>query len=265
MSIAKMFLLSGCGLIAFTGSAWAQDEPAGEPQAAGVIVVESSATTDENGEVVIGSTQAFSFTPDGARPLQFMVSPAGFGGMGQQDQFSMLMNERVRNELELADDQWKDIQQLQSDFRDRMRETLRGGFSPDRAQEFKEALTSIRTEMTGRLNQVLLPHQQNRLEQLQRHMQLKNSEIGEAVFQGSLAEALELTEEQKEKLSERAAEIRTEMQDEIKRIQAEAREKLLKELTPEQREKLEELLGQDFDYEPARAGRATVTRERAER
>ncbi|MEZ6106542.1 MAG: hypothetical protein R3B96_10600 [Pirellulaceae bacterium] len=45
------------------------------------------------------------------------------------------------------------------------------------------------------------------------------------------------------------------MQDEIKRIQAEC-EKLLKELTPEQREKLEELLGQDFDYEPARGGRA---------
>lgn len=235
----------------------AQDEP---PVAqGGAVVIEATATQGDDGEVVIGTTQAFAFTPDGvSQPMVIQMSPGvgmGFGGFGPgSDQLSMLGNEQIRNELQLADDQWKEVQQIQSDFRSRMRDTMNGlmegGFRPERAGELKEKIEAVRTEMTGRLNQVLLPHQLTRLEQLGRHVQMKSSELGDSMFAGSLADSLNLTEEQKTRLRERAEELRAEMQAEMRKMQAEAREKLLEELTPEQREKLKELLGDEFDYQP---------------
>lgn len=237
--------------------AYGQDEPpAGQ---SGAVVIESVATQDENGDVVVGTTQAFAFTPDGVgQPMVIQMSPGvgmGFGGIGGgSDQLSMLSNQQIREDLQLADDQWKEVQRIQSDFQSQMRAAMNGvmegGFKPERAGELKEKLEAVRTEMTGRLGQVLLPHQLTRLEQLGRHVQMKSSELGDSMFAGSIAEELGLTDEQKERLRERAEELRAEMQAEIRKMQAEAREKLLEELTPEQREKLKEMLGDEFDYQP---------------
>jgi len=65
----------------------------------------------------------------------------------------------------------------------------------------------------------------------------------------TVAEALELTDEQREKLEKRAQEMRQELQEKVRLAQAEAREKMLEVLTPEQKAKLEELMGDSFQLQ----------------
>ena len=254
-------LLLGFGVTAT--SVMAQDEPSD-----GVEVQERTAIgiSDGSGAIVIGSSSS-----DGA-PLTFqvMAAPAiGFGMPGAMpDSFGLLGDERIRGELGLADDQWSDIQRIQQDFQKRMQETTQkmmegGRFDPARAKEMQGAMESVRTEMKGRLAEVLLPHQQKRLEQLGRHVFMSSNDLDEALMEGPLAEELGVTEEQKKRLRERYTEIQAETDEAIRKIRREAREKLLKELTGSQREKLADLLGDNFDYEP-RDMRAEMRRMRDE-
>lgn len=240
-------LLLGFGVTAT--SVMAQDEPAIE-----VEVEERTAIgiSDGSGAIVVGSSSG-----DGA-PLTFqvMAAPSMIGMPGSMpDSFGLLGDERIRGELGLADDQWSDIQRIQKDFEKRMQEATQtlmegGRFDPSRAKEMRGVLESVRTEMKGRLADVLLPHQQKRLEQLGRHVYMSNNDLDEALMDGPLAEELGVTEEQKKRLRERYTEIQAETEEAIRKIRREAREKLLKELTGSQREKLADLLGDDFDYQP---------------
>lgn len=241
-------VLLGFGVTAT--SVMAQDEPSEN-----VEVQERTAIgiSDGSGAIVIGSSAG-----DGA-PLTFqvMAAPAiNFSAPGAMpDSFGLLGEERIRGELGLADDQWSDIQRIQKDFEKRMQEATQslmegGRFDPARAKEMRSALESVRTEMKGRLADVLLPHQQKRLEQLGRHVFMSSNDLDEALMDGPLAEELGVTEEQKKRLRERYTEIQAETDEAIRKIRREAREKLLKELTGSQREKLADLLGDDFDYQP---------------
>jgi len=243
-------MVSLLGMVLSTTAATAQDE-SGEA----IEVEERTAIgiSDGSGAIVIGSTSG------GGAPLTFQVMAAptfGFGMPGAQpDSYGLLSDERIRGELGLAEDQWADIQKIQQDFSKRMQEAsqnlmVNGRFDPSRAKEMRGAMESVRTEMTGRLAEVLLPHQQKRLEQLGRHVHMSSLDLDEALIDGPLAEELELTDEQKKRLQERHAEIQAETDEAIRKIRREAREKLLKELTGSQREKLADLLGEDFDYQP---------------
>ena len=69
-----------------------------------------------------------------------------------------------------------------------------------------------------------------------------------------MAKALNLTDEQKEKLEKRAAEVQQELQTQIKKLQADARTKMLDVLTADQRAQLEKLMGQQFDMPDQNSG-----------
>ncbi|HAN98779.1 MAG TPA: hypothetical protein DCQ98_15680 [Planctomycetaceae bacterium] len=263
MSMIGRMSFAGLLLTVSISPVIAQDEPA-QGQQGGVVVVQSNVASDESGEVVVGETQAFAFD-SGNGPVQIMMAPSmgagGFafstgigGGPGGPDPLGLLGDQQIRSELGLDDGQWGQIQSIQRDFQKQMQETTRslmeGGFNPEKAKQMKEQVESVRTQMMGRINEVLLPNQQKRLEQLGRHVALKTSDLGEALFDGPIADALELSDEDRERLRTRSREIQEELEADIKRLQKEAREKLLKELTGSQRETLTELLGSDFEYEP---------------
>jgi hypothetical protein len=99
-------------------------------------------------------------------------------------------------------------------------------------------------ETEEELNNILLPQQRDRLKQITFQMQNRGSVTGRGV-----AEALGLTEEQREKLQAKDRELQTEINKKIAELRAEGREQLLKELTPEQQAKYKELVGDQFEFQ----------------
>lgn len=183
----------------------------------------------------------------------FAQRPGGRGGsIGE-----LLRSEEVRDELEIVDDQLEDLREIEQEVRGEMREMFSGmrDLGPEERREkwesMREQMQELRSSVDGRVKEVLLPHQFERLEQI--HLQQSVQRRGmSATLSGPLAEKLGLTEEQQQQISEKAQELQAEMQEKINQIRQDARNELLEMLTSEQRAKLEELQGETFDMPNAR-------------
>jgi Spy/CpxP family protein refolding chaperone len=191
-----------------------------------------------------------------ALALALLVSPAsaqpgggrGFGG-GMGD---LLRSAEVQDEIELVDEQKEELQAVGEEIRDQMRSMFEGmrDLGPDERRErfenMREEMQEVRDTVEGRIKEVLMPEQFERLEQITMQQQIRRSGLSGAL-QGSVAESLGITDEQREKMVTRAQELQAEMQAKIAQIRQEAQDELKQMLTPEQRSKLEELIGDDFE------------------
>ncbi len=179
------------------------------------------------------------------------------GWFGQGDSaINLLQNEKVREDLELVDDQVNELQTLRDQIYQEMRDMWSGMRDLSR-EERREKFVEMRANMEARrgeieeqINGVLLPHQQKRLSQLSMQNQARR-EGGTIGFAASdkLAEKLNLTDEQKEQLKKAAAEAKKELEEKIKRLQEKAEQKVLAVLTTEQRDQYNELMGDSFKFE----------------
>lgn len=186
----------------------------------------------------------------------FRGGPGGFGGPGGGGLLGMLQIEEVRQEIQLVDEQQAQINALVDDIRNEMRDQMRGMFAQmrdlsdeerrARFGEIRAQFEKIRDEADSRLQKILLPHQLERLKQIELQGRLQQGGAA-ALTGGELADALGLTPEQQEQLRQRAEQVQQEMQDKIRQLRADARQKLLEVLTPEQRAKLDAMMGEQFD------------------
>lgn len=227
----------------------AQDDAPPNVVQQGTIIV---AEQDDSGD----APRVMAFSTLGGAEMPLMVASPGMGfGMGNAPMESLLMDQQIQGELELVDDQMEKIRQIQKEMQEEISKEVKGmsfnngGFDPERLQSMQSMMRSIRSEGESRINDVLLPHQTQRLEQLRRHLRMKSQGNGDSLVNGELAEALDISEAQAERIKEKAAELEKELAAEIKKLQAEAKEELFKELTPAQQDKLKELLGDNFVYE----------------
>jgi Spy/CpxP family protein refolding chaperone len=168
------------------------------------------------------------------------------------------MRDEVQQELQLVDEQKDKVHALSDDMRTKVREEmgsmfqgLQGASDEDRRAKFDEIRTkfeSINKDMEKKLDGVLLPHQLERLKQID--LQNKMRQRGaSALTGGDVAEALNLSDEQRDKLEKRAAEVQEELQTKIKELQADARKKMIDVLTPEQQAQLQKMMGDSFDVQ----------------
>ncbi len=112
--------------------------------------------------------------------------------------------------------------------------------------EIRTKFDAVNADMEKQLDKVLLPHQLERLKQID--LQSKVQQRGaSALTSGDVAKALNLTDEQRDKLEKRAAEVQEELQTKIRQLQADARKKMLDVLTPDQQAQLDKMMGQQFD------------------
>ena len=227
----------------------AQDEPPpveGLQSSAVVITAEG----DEAG----GPPRIMSFQSVDGQGQVFSLAPAMGFGMADASVSNLMMDDQFQQELELVDSQMEDLRRIQKEMQEAMAEEMKnmrqpnGSFDPQRMQSMGEMMRRLREDADKQVNDVLLPHQQDRLKQMRRQMRMKSQGDANALTSGELAKELGLTEAQIKRLKERSAELEKEMQEEIARLKAEAKEKLLKELTKDQRKKLEALIGADFKY-----------------
>lgn len=177
----------------------------------------------------------------------------GFGGGGGV--LGLLYREDVRQDLQLVDEQQEKVDALADEIRTELQDEMREMFSQmrdlsdeERQQQFEKIrsrMEEVNADAEKRLKKVLLPHQFDRLKQIDVQMRVQQQGAG-ALTSGELAEMLDLTDSQRERLEERAAEVEQELQEKISQLRLEARNKMLDVLTAEQRAKLQSLMGDDF-------------------
>jgi Spy/CpxP family protein refolding chaperone len=176
----------------------------------------------------------------------------GFGGFGGGP-IDLLQNASVQKELELLDDQLAQVRTLAETNRNNnsLREAfgqLRDLPEEQRRDRINELLTANREATQKEIDKILLPHQSERLRQIEYQVSMRRG--GGIGISGRLAEELGITEQQQEELQAAAEKAMEEMRAAQAKLQEEARQKVLATLSPAQQAKYKELVGEPFDYVP---------------
>jgi Spy/CpxP family protein refolding chaperone len=198
-----------------------------------------------------------------AQPQPGGPPPGGFGGPGGPGGFfggggvlNLAMRDEVQQELQLVDEQKEKVRATIDTMRDKVRDQMRGMFEQlrdasdeerrARFDEIRAKFESLDAEGAKELEKILLPHQMERLKQidLQNKIRFRGAS---ALTSGDVAKALNLTDEQREKLEKRAAEVQEELQTKIRELQVEARKKMIDVLSPEQQALLQKMMGDQFE------------------
>lgn len=182
----------------------------------------------------------------------------GFGmfGGGGGNELMLLLNDDVREELGLVDDQIEKLRAISDKQREEMRTMFQGAFGggqgggtdEDRQKRFEEMRTKLQdrmTEIQKDVDGILLPHQSKRIKQIGRQMRLRG--MNGTMNNDVLAEELKLTDDQKEKLREKAAEVQKKLNEKLTKLRKEAEDDLLSVLSVEQRVEYKEMVGEPFD------------------
>ncbi len=216
------------------------------------IVIEA---IQDDGGVISNRMQVMTFDATNMDHGIFVGdSPFEFG-FGDGDSMSMLNNPSVQKDLELVDDQMKRINDINKEFSKQIQDQMKnmhgqdGVFSPDHAKDLGQMIRDLKEQQKAQLNEVLLPQQLDRLNQVALQMQMKSRGMG-GLLAGKLAAELGITADQTKRIKERQKQLQKELEEKIANLRDEARQTLLEELTRDQRKKLEELIGEKFESKP---------------
>ena len=159
----------------------------------------------------------------------------------------LLADQNVRAELEMVDDQYEQLKQLNSSIQQRSAEQLKA--IDFKSADWTQQLSGIRERASNELNSLLLPHQIDRLKQIRMHSQLRRRSFVDIITSDPVKSDLEISEDQTSRLRKAEKEIEEKLQKEIARLRAEARDKLLGELDSGQKAKVESMFGDVFEFE----------------
>lgn len=214
------------------------------------IVVTSSSSSD--GTEMGTTVMALDSSELAGGPMVFATEFSGdampFGGAG--DSFSMLNNASVQKDLQLVDEQLEQIQDINKDFSEQIREKLDemrddGGNFNIQGGGFASLISDLKEKQRQQIENILLPDQQDRLKQVARQMKMKNMG-SQRVITEMLSKELGISDEQKTRIKEKSQKLQSELESKIAELKANAKKDLLQELSQDQRQKLEDLLGDEF-------------------
>lgn len=159
----------------------------------------------------------------------------------------LLSDPRIRADIEMVDDQYKELQSLNAGIQQRLAEQLRAIDFNDSGNVASQ-LRAMRDAAQRDLNGVLLPHQLARLRQIRMQSKLRRRSFIDLLTNDPLKSELGITDDQTEALKTAEQEIEVEMQKEIARLRNKARDRLLAKLTATQRAKVKEMFGDAFEF-----------------
>ncbi|MCA9239226.1 MAG: hypothetical protein KDA37_03465 [Planctomycetales bacterium] len=170
-----------------------------------------------------------------------LAQPGGRGfGPPQGGIGFLLMNDAVRGEIGVTDDQLRELEVMRDEIRNDMRERMRGVFqnfrdmSPEERDEAREKMQQemqdLQADVETRIGGVLNQSQMDRLKQIEVQQQMQRGGV-RGMLQGQLAEKLGITPEQQEQLQKKAEEEQQKLQQQIRKLTEEARERVLSVLT----------------------------------
>src|SRR5262245_16077320 len=177
----------------------------------------------------------------------------GFGGFGGGGELMLLQNEQLRDELGIVDEQVEKLQALGTKSREQMRELFQGmqNLSQEERQakmeEIREKMQTSTEQLRKDMEGILLPNQVKRLEQIQRQQRMRFGGGGQGGMNSDfIATELKLTDEQKEKLRQKAQEVEKKLREKTAKLRKEAEDELMSVLTVEQRSQWKEMIGEQF-------------------
>lgn len=187
------------------------------------------------------------------------TSPFGIDPNNRSALFNLLSNESVRRELQLKEDQYAGVQKVLQESQKRVGEAIRANMAAGKGNlgtGLSELMAESRKAAENAIEEILLPEQLTRVRQLAYQVEIAQLGLGESLTSGRLGKEIDVHEDQKQHLTDKATAIEAETRLAIAKIRAAAREKLLAELAPEQRKKAQELLGSHFEYEEPNLAKA---------
>ncbi len=191
---------------------------------------------------------------------------------GDDKGLSLLTDKNVQAELELVDEQIEELEELQkegmqviTDAVSEMRERPRGGDRGDFMRDIGEKIKEKMEPVMSRVDEVLLPHQRDRLNQLSFQSKGRNQGAGGALMSERMLEELEVTPSQREELEEAIEEAKKELKEEYAKLVKEAEKDILKVLDSGQRKKYKELVGDAFEFSDPSRDRNRRNRENNDR
>jgi len=197
----------------------------------------------------------------------------GPGGPGGANDAMLLSVPQVQKELELLPEQVTDLAKLRETQQASMRESF-GSFrdlsEDERRKKFEELrpkMEAAQKEMRDKVNEILLPHQQDRLKEIS--LQVRGvaaiedpavaTELG--ISEEQRAEIRKIREGQREKVTAMFREgqggegNREAMREKFQTLRTENDKQLLAVLTTKQREQFEKMKGEKFELDMAQLGR----------
>ena len=195
-----------------------------------------------------GGTVAI-FPVAGAMPQLFTFSGTNSTASGNQSMFDLVSHPSVIKDLEIVDEQIKQFHSLQAEAGKQISEQMKGLRNGSiSGEEYTQLVLAQKATREKRMNEILLPHQLKRLQQIDFQMRTKGiNNFSRDKFDRSIAEKLGLSAEQQNQLRDKSREIDKRMKAEIKRMRAEAKKELLGVLTAAQRAKFAELSGAKYE------------------
>ena len=198
--------------------------------------------------IEFATPMAFS-TGDGAR--MFFSSPMMGGGI-QSDSIGWLKNEDILTELDIVDEQREKLQQLRESVQKRRQDfmkTVQELPAEKRIDFIREFSTLLSANVDEQVKDILLPHQLKRFEQIRLQTQMRSRGL-RSMENDELAKLLGITDQQREELRKKQAEVEEELRKKVEQLRKEALDEVLTVLTPAQRDKLKELVGKDYEFRP---------------
>jgi hypothetical protein len=180
----------------------------------------------------------------------------GFGGGGfGVTPLRLLQIEPVQKELALSDDQKSQVTKLADDARQALGGGGGGGNRPT-----QEQMQQTRDDQAKKVAEILLPNQQERLDQIL--LQLQGSQ---ALTETKVAEKLQLTDDQKKQLTDLNTEYQQKRrdlfgggggggrpdQDAMNKLRTEQTDKAMAILTSDQKDQFTKMEGTKFDLDPS--------------
>ena len=193
--------------------------------------------------VAMAAQLAVAQNEQGKRGGRGRGGPGGPGGMGGPPSMARLATiDKVQEALKITDEQKTKIEKINADFRKEM-----GGDRPD-----PEKMKKMRDDVTDKLKEVLNADQQKRL------MGIFVQVMGAgAVMDPAVGKAIDLTDEQKDKLHEamgpppegRGGPQGSGGRESFQDRRAKMEKEVMAVLTPEQQKKLESMKGEKVDID----------------
>lgn len=189
------------------------------------------------------------------------AQPPGAGGRGGFNMNAMMSNglfllqdTKVREELVLLDDQMKELEKLQEDFRSEMMKMfsgMRDMNGEDRAaamEKVQKDMESLTKSFQADVDEILTKDQQKRLKQLAVQSQSRGRGVGGVLLMDDIKKDLDITAGQEEKVKEAVEKAEKKLQEEVAKLRKNAEEEVLKALSSEQRSKYREMVGDPFEF-----------------
>lgn len=246
--------LSLCGWS--SGRSNAQEKPGEPAPPPPAIALEIQGLEIEGGLVGPGTFHfALPSPAEGGGPHVLSFAPSI-----EETTTELLSSGRVQKELELVDEQRDKLREINRAMHEEIRRVFEhrrpgsrpeggpreGGSKPEQAVDFSKALREAHQNAEKKIEQVLLPHQQKRLQEITLRTSLERTGTVNTLTGERLAKTLEVSDAQKQRIRKKAEQVQKELEEKIAKLRSEAREEILEELTPTQREKLKSLLGDEF-------------------